>query len=275
MTITENGPFPPGAAPSRSPAHLLLVALLLLHLVPALLAPAPLLAASGAEARLDQLQTELERYEKSGQPPPARLLEELMKALAEAQNGAPGADGPPPPDDQGFTDVPFTGTITITRSVGGMWSTEGSFFEGNSNSTVQATVLKTREVKGKDGVVEELVPQVLVAGDQLVGLGRQLIELHLEPLARVKDDLLPLAVEPGHRLLDCGTPNVALRSGTTSKRDDCERGCENGRLETGLAQQLLDFALGDLQEFDELRRQLERPVSPLVAEKRDKPGNGL
>ncbi len=130
--------------------------------------PFPAVAGQDHEARLEQLQRQMEEAMKQGKAPPPGLMKELQKILEEMQKGEKEDK---PDQKSGFVSVPFSGTVTITASGGGQCSEKSSSFSASSHATARAMIRGAREERNKKGEIEDYIPQGEVQ-TQINGLWR-------------------------------------------------------------------------------------------------------
>ena len=116
------------------------------------------------ERRIGEIGKKLEEAEKRGRIPPRALMEELARILEEMQGGEEQneEDEGREQGGDGWTEVPFTGTISITRTVSGSArmpqdssGSEGSggaaSWSAGSSGTLSATITGSEEIRDGDG----------------------------------------------------------------------------------------------------------------------------
>lgn len=131
-----------------------------------ILLPCMVLAGQNAEARLEQLQKQMENAVNQGQAPSQGLLDEMQKILEEMQKGEAEDE---PEQEPGWVSVPFSGTVTITVSGIGKYSEKDSSFSSSSHAIARAMIRGAREERNENGEIEDYIPQGVVQ-TQITGL---------------------------------------------------------------------------------------------------------
>jgi len=123
-------------------------------------APLPVPAAQtggDTEAKLEQLQKEMQKYADQGKPPPPALLEKLQKLMDEAQGIE--AKEPPPRKTASWVAVPYTGTVRITNRCDATVRSGDATIAVKEEKGMEAQITGTRPEKDDDNAIVNYIPQ--------------------------------------------------------------------------------------------------------------------
>lgn len=211
---------------------LLLAAVLCLTLFVSSTCPAD--PSSDREQRLDEIGKQMEKAASEGKPPPPGLLEELQKITQEMLDEDQQDDEEDESQKSGeWTQVPFTGMITITKRLHGtatMKQDEGGAGKWSMSSSghLRATITHSVEIKDDEGNLLGYQPVGRVSGqvsekEKLTGKGFSSVSTYSASDQQEHsydpediDGWCTLYVNPKEKKYEVSFPSIHLGNGTGS-----------------------------------------------------------
>ncbi len=204
----------------------LIVPLALLSALPPF---SPAAAGDDAEKRLEQIEKQMEQDVKDGKPPSQEMMNEVQRIMEEMQK-ADEEDKPKEEAPAGFTEVPFSGFISITTTMHGearMPQDDGGVatWTMSGHGSLSATITHSAEIRDDEGLIIGYQPVGRVTGnvaqkESFVGGGFSSVssysasdgEDHPHGSGKI-DGWCKLYVNPAEKRYEISLPSIYLGKG--------------------------------------------------------------